>query len=94
MDVISLPLPVLDVNLDVEAFDSGIQQGVANINFPTIEINPIVDEISLVEMRKQQRTRKPAISNDYYVYLEEREYNIGEEVDPTTYREALNSDGK
>ena len=52
MDVISLPLPVLDVNLDVEAFDSGIQQGVANINFPTIEINPIVDEISLVEMRK------------------------------------------
>ena len=52
MDVISLPLPVSDVNLDVGAFDSGIQQGVANINFPTIEINPIVDEISLVEMRK------------------------------------------
>ena len=25
MDVISLPLPVSDVNLDVEAFDSGIQ---------------------------------------------------------------------
>ena len=28
MDVISLPLPVSDVNLDVEAFDSRIQQGV------------------------------------------------------------------
>ena len=25
MDVIYLPLPVSDVNLDVEAFDSGIQ---------------------------------------------------------------------
>ena len=29
MDVISLPFSVLDINLDVGAFDSGIQQGVA-----------------------------------------------------------------
>ncbi|KAL6328217.1 hypothetical protein AAG906_034360 [Vitis piasezkii] len=65
---------------------------VANVNFPTIEINPIVDEIPLVEMRKSQRTRRPAISNDYYVHLGEREYNIGEEVDLTTYCETLSSD--
>ena len=39
MDVISLPLLVSNVNLDVGAFDSGIQQGVATINFPTVEIN-------------------------------------------------------
>ncbi|KAL6343358.1 hypothetical protein AAG906_022941 [Vitis piasezkii] len=58
MDVISLPLLVSNVNLDVGAFDSGIQQGVA-INFPTVEINPIVDEIHLVEMRRSQRTRRP-----------------------------------
>ena len=52
MDVISLPLPVSDVNLDVEAFDSGIQQEVATVNFPTVEITPIVDEIPLMEMRR------------------------------------------
>ncbi|RVW58556.1 Retrovirus-related Pol polyprotein from transposon TNT 1-94 [Vitis vinifera] len=62
MDVISLRLPVSDINLDVGAFDSGIQQGVATVNFPTVEINPI------------------------------GEYDIGEEVDPTTYCEALSSD--
>ncbi|RVX15039.1 Retrovirus-related Pol polyprotein from transposon TNT 1-94 [Vitis vinifera] len=62
MDVISLPLPVSDVNLDVGAFDSGIQQGVATVNFPTVEITLL------------------------------GEYDIGEEVDPTTYREALSSD--
>ena len=92
MDVISLRLPVSDVNLDVGAFDSGIQQGVATVNFPTIEINPIVDEIPPVEMRRSQRTRRPALSNDYYVYLGEREYDIGEEVDPTTYCETLSND--
>ncbi|RVW75483.1 hypothetical protein CK203_051954 [Vitis vinifera] len=88
MDVISLPLPVSDVNLDVGAFDYGIQQGVATVNFPTVEINPIVDEIPPVEMRRSQRTRRHALSNDYYVYLGEGEYDIGEEVDPTTYHEA------
>ena len=92
MDVIYLPLPVSNVNLDVGAFDSRIQQGVATVNFPTIEINPIVDEIPPVEMRRSQRTKRPALSNDYYVYLGEGEYDIGEEVDPTTYREALSSD--
>ncbi|RVW67321.1 Retrovirus-related Pol polyprotein from transposon TNT 1-94 [Vitis vinifera] len=45
-----------------------------------------------VEMRRSQRTRRPALSNDYYVYLGEGEYGIGEEVDLTTYREALSSD--
>ena len=92
MDVISLPLPALDVNLDVRLFDSGIQQGVAIINFPTVEITPIVNGIPPVKVRRSQRTRMLAISNDYYVHLREREYDIGEEVNPTTYSEALNSD--
>ena len=94
MDVISLPFSVLDINLDVGAFDSRIQQGVAIVNFPTVEITPIVDEIPPVEMRRSQKTRRPAFSNDYYVYLGEEEYDIGEEVDPNTYHKALNSDGK
>ena len=45
-----------------------------------------------MEVRRSQRTRRPAISNDYYVYLKEGEYDIGKEVNPTTYSEALNSD--
>ena len=92
MEVISLPLPASGVNLDVRSFDYGIQQGVSTINLPTIEITPIVNEIPPVEVRRSQRTRRPAISIDYYVYLGEGEYDIGEEVNPTTYSEDLNSD--
>ena len=40
MDVISLPLPASDFNLDVRPFDFGIQRRVATINLPTIEITP------------------------------------------------------
>ena len=78
MDAISLHFPVSDVNLDVGAFNSGIQQRVATVNFPIVEITPIVNEISLVEMRRPQRTRRLALSNDYYVYLGEEEYDNGE----------------
>ena len=45
-----------------------------------------------MEVRRSQRTRRPAISNDYYVYLEEGEYDIGEEVNLTTYIEDPNSE--
>ena len=45
-----------------------------------------------MERRRSQKTRRLAFSNDYYVYFREGEYEIGEEVDPTTYREALSSD--
>ena len=62
------------------------------VNFLIVEITPIVDEIPPMEMRRLQRTRRPAFSNDYYVYLEEGEYDIREEVDLTAYYEALNSD--
>ena len=41
---------------------------------------------------RSQRTRRPAIFNEYYVYLGEGKYDIGEEVNPTTYSKALNSD--
>ena len=54
IDVISLPLPASDVNLDVRPFDSGIQQGVATIKLPTVEITPIVNEIHAVEVRRSQ----------------------------------------
>ena len=73
MDVISLPLPASDVNLDVRPFDSRIQQEVATINLPTVEITPIVNEIPPMEVRKSQITRRLAISNDYYMSTSERE---------------------
>nr|CAN67941.1 hypothetical protein VITISV_033155 [Vitis vinifera] len=60
--------------------------------FPHCRNKPIVDEIPPVEIRRSQRTRRPVLSNDYYVYLGEGECDIREEVDLTTYCEALSSD--
>ena len=32
---------------------------------------------------------RPAISDDYIVYLQEHEYDVGDVSNPTTYKEAI-----
>ncbi|KAJ9679813.1 hypothetical protein PVL29_021660 [Vitis rotundifolia] len=46
----------------------------------------VVDEIAL---RRSQRVRKPAISDDYMIYLQEHEYDGYDASDPVTYQEAI-----
>ncbi|RVW82684.1 Retrovirus-related Pol polyprotein from transposon TNT 1-94 [Vitis vinifera] len=45
-----------------------------------------------VSLRRSQREKKPAISNDYKVYLNECDYDVGLESDPTSYDQAINSE--
>ena len=40
-------------------------------------------------LRRSERVRKPAISNDYIVYLQEHEYDVGNESNLTTYKKAI-----
>ncbi|RVW73194.1 Retrovirus-related Pol polyprotein from transposon TNT 1-94 [Vitis vinifera] len=51
-------------------------------NVPTTEVS----------LRRSQREKRPAISNDYEVYLNECDYDVGLESDPTSYGQAINSE--
>ena len=42
-----------------------------------------------ITLRRSKRAHRPAISDDYIVYLQEHEYDVGDVSDPTTYREAI-----
>ncbi|RVW94724.1 Retrovirus-related Pol polyprotein from transposon TNT 1-94 [Vitis vinifera] len=53
-----------------------------NENVPTTEVS----------LRRSQREKRPAISNDYEVYLNECDYDVGLESDPTSYDQAINSE--
>jgi hypothetical protein len=52
-----------------------------------IEAQPIDDAL----LRRSQRSRKPAISDDYMVYLQEHEFDIGVVDDPSSYSKAIQS---
>ncbi|KAF7814880.1 Retrovirus-related Pol polyprotein from transposon TNT 1-94 [Senna tora] len=49
------------------------------------------EPVQEIPLRRSQRERTPAISTDYHVYLGEADYEIGHAVDPTTFKEALDS---
>ena len=42
-----------------------------------------------IPLRRSESACRPAISNDYIVYLQEHEYDVGDVSYPTTYKEAI-----
>ncbi|CAL9011160.1 unnamed protein product [Prunus brigantina] len=44
------------------------------------------------ELRRSQRTKRPALSNDYYVYLQESEHDINTTEDPVSFKQAMQSE--
>ena len=60
---------------------------------PMIHNEPIVEEPQEVALRKSQRERRPAISNDYVVYLHEIETNLSiNDNDPVSFSQAISYD--
>ena len=42
-----------------------------------------------IPLRRTERVCRLAILDDYIVYLQEHEYDVGDVLDPTTYKEAI-----
>ena len=48
-------------------------------NGPITNVDPITPDVVMdITLRRSKRARRPAISDDYNVYLQEREYNVGD----------------
>lgn len=58
----------------------------------TNEIPQMNDAAPEIPVRRSQRQRRPTLLNDYHVYLGEADFDIGNIVNPMTFKEALNSD--
>ena len=53
---------------------------------------PTIDEPQEIVLRKSQRQRKPVIFNDYVVYLQELEFDLGIDNDPVSFSQAISND--
>ena len=64
---------------------------------PIEDVDPIAPYLDLValdvamdiSLRRLKRACRRAISDDYIVYLQEHEYDVGDVSNPTTYKEAI-----
>ena len=88
------PFPEVPHIADIDPIDQ-----VANEDIPKIVEQPVEqqvdqqipqenDEATLI---RSTRVRKSAIPNNYIVYLQELDYNIGAENDPETFSQAMSS---
>jgi hypothetical protein len=72
---------------------NNIQQ---QINEPSLHNNMVtneqmVEEPQEVALRRSQRERRSAISDEYVVYLQESDFDIGSSTDPILLSQALES---
>ena len=47
------------------------------------------DTVMDMPLRRLERAHQPTISNDYIVYLQEHEYDVGDVSNPTTYKKVV-----
>ena len=57
---------------------------------PIKDVYPIALDVAMdIPFKRLERERRPTISNDYFVYLQEHEHGVDDVSDPTTYKEAI-----
>ena len=49
----------------------------------------VLDIVMDIPLWRLERARRPSISDDYIVYLKKHEYDVGDVLDSTTYKEAI-----
>jgi len=62
------------------------------INDHEVNNEPVVEQPQEIVLRRSQRERQFAISNDYVVYLQELENDLGIDNDPVPFSEAINDE--
>ncbi|KAK0597574.1 hypothetical protein LWI29_026639 [Acer saccharum] len=92
---VQVPLPlasknIVDPNVIVHNNDQQINDEPLHNEIVTTE--PTVEEPREIALRRSQREKRSAISNDYMVYLQESDYDIGMDNDPVSYQQAIEID--
>jgi hypothetical protein len=91
-----VPMPITSNKIVVPIIfeqPNNIQQ---QINEPSLHNNMVtneqmVEEPQEVALRRSQRERRSAISDEYVVYLQESDFDIGSSTDPILLSQALES---
>jgi len=84
---VSLPITSKEnvVPTVVQSFDNVEQVIDQSLHDEIITNEPIIEESQGIALRRSQRERRSAISDDYVVYLQESNFDIGTSKDPVSF---------
>ena len=93
--LVFIPMPIASAHISSPVVD---QHPVATTNDELIEdvdlvaldVDPVTLDVAMdIPLRRFERARRPIISDDYIIYLQEYEYDVGDVSELTTYKEAI-----
>ena len=93
--LVFIPMPIASAMISSPIID---QHPVATTNDEQIEdVDPRALDVDIVDLdvvmniplRRSKRARRRIISDDYIVFLQDHEYDVGDVLDLTTYKEAI-----
>ena len=81
-------MPIASTSISSPVVD---QHPIATIDDEPIEdVDPVALNVVMdITLRRSKRARRPPILDDYIVYLQEHEYDVGDVSYPTTYKEVI-----
>ena len=88
MPIASAPIssPIIDQHPVATTNDEPIE----DVDPVAPDVDPVALDVAMdMPLRRSERARRPAISDDYIVYLHEHEYGVGDVSDPATYNDAI-----
>jgi hypothetical protein len=90
---VQVPLPITSkenvVPTVVQSFDN-VEQVIDQSLYDEIITNgPIIEESQGIALRRSQREGRFVISDDYVVYLQESDFDIGTSMDPVSFSQAI-----
>ncbi|BBG93995.1 hypothetical protein Prudu_002167 [Prunus dulcis] len=85
-------LPFTDLNDKQVSPNHDLTTEVPQIALEDMQIEQQEPQPHNLELRRSQRTKRPALSNDFFVYLQESEHDINTTEDPLSYKQAIQSD--
>ncbi|KAH9657984.1 hypothetical protein KPL70_023305 [Citrus sinensis] len=93
----SLTLREERVVLPIPSFPTSAM-GLSHIDVSSVDPKPhhdmepmiVEDDVTDVQLRRSERVRRPAISDDYVVYLQEHDFDADSSFDPVTFQESIN----
>ena len=88
VSIASAPIssPVIDQHLVATTNDEPIE----DVDLVATDVDLVAPNVVMdIPLRRTERARRPTILDDYIVYLQEHEYDVGDVSNPNTYKESI-----
>ena len=81
--------PISSLIIDQHPVATTDDKPIEDVDPIALNVDPVALDVAMDIPLRSERVRKPSIIYDYFVYLQEYEYDVGDVSDPTTHKEAI-----